>query len=304
MEIYKSKKPFIVNEKDQFAKNQIFVVKDNNVYVQGRTNKLNYVIFNEILSMGVLENTTCEDEFINDNVIPNNDYKKIKEVVKKSHRVLSDYSKQLKTIERWAFKPKGSSSSKIEHEIEFQNNPEEVLKNTILREGMKSKPGDVYMNRGTERHGPFVTEEDSELWLLDDTTILPYGIRKNDYATQSEQVKIYKKLIQQVCSMEDCPQIFIDFFKSELGIKQQEEPFRDYLPLIDKKTRKNMGKPKLFFKDFDKNQHHSKEKGLELCHLDPWDEFSTNVNNITIGSSRANRLQGGSPIWFIKKSFE
>ena len=128
---------------------------------------------------------------------------------------------------------------------------------------MKAKPGDVHMNRGTERHGPFVTEEDCKTWLTDDTSILAYGIRKSDYATQSEQVKIYIKVIKQVCSMEDCPKEFSDFFTTELGIVPDVEPLRDYIRLIDKTTRKDLGYPKLLFSDFDKNKHHSKEKKID-----------------------------------------
>jgi hypothetical protein len=49
------------------------------------------------------------------------------------------------------------------------------------------------------------------------------------------------------------------FFNLELSITPDDEPFRDYLRLIDRETRQDMGYPKLYFSDFVKNQHHSKE---------------------------------------------
>jgi len=291
------------NPKSQFGKNQIFFISDGKVYVQGRTTPLKNEIFSTVMSMGLLVETEVSDEFIRENVILNEDYQNIKKVLTRAAKVLSQYSKVLKTIKTWVFSPKGSSASKIEEEIDFQSNPEKVLKLTVLRDGMKAKPGDAVMNRGTFRHGPYVTKDDEEIWLNDDTTILPYGIRQDDYASQSEQVRIFMKVIGQVCSMEDCPQDFKDFFNDELGIVVKNEPHRDYLPSIDRKTRKTLGYPKLYFKDFDKNQHHSKENGLEFCHIDPWQEFPTNVDNITIGSSEANRRQGGYPLDVLKESF-
>lgn len=306
MKIFKSSYPFYLEKptKLAFGKNQIFVVVGEKVYVQGRLRGIGHDVFSEILSMGHLVETHCSNEFINENVILNDEYKKIQKVVSKSKKQLPKYSKQLETIHRWVFRPKGSAAANIDEEIKFRNNSEEILKTTNLRGCMKAKPGDVHMNRGTERHGPFVTEEDCKMWLTDETSILAYGIRKSDYATQSEQVKIYIKLIEQVCSMEDCPKEFINFFITELGITPNIEPLRDYIPLIDKTTREDLGYPKLLFSDFDKNEHHSKENGLELCHIDPWQDFTTNVDNITIGSSRANRLQGGSPIWYIRETFK
>jgi len=305
MKSYKSVRPFISeDQKNQFAKNQFFVEKDGKVYVQGRLRTIKVEDLNSFISMGVLEEKEITDEFAYEYIILNDEYKVVKDVLSKAKKELPQYEKIFETIKRWVFVPKGSSASKIQHEIEFQNNPEDVLKNTILREGNKAKPGDVHMNRGTERHGPYVTEEQKEIWINDDTTILPYGIRQSDYASQSEQVKIFVKVIGQVCSMEDCPQDFRDFFNSELGIVPDVEPFRDYLRLINRQTRKDMGYPKLYFSDFEKNQHHSKENGLEFCHIDPSMDFPTNVDNITIGSSRANRLQGGYPLWYLKETFK
>lgn len=306
MKTYKSTRPFHLEKPIKLAigKNQIFVIDGKQIHIQGRLRGINHDVFSVILCMGVLVETDCSDEFIYENVILNDGYKKIQKVVSKSKKQLPKYSKQLETIHRWVFRAKGSAASNIEEEINFRNNSEKILKSTNLREGIKAKPGDVHMNRGTERHGPFVSEEDCKIWLTDETSILPYGIRKSDYATQSEQVKIYNKIIQQVCSMEDCPQDFRDFFNTELGIVPDNKPFRDYLRLIDRETRKDMGYPKLYFSDFEKNQHHSKENGLELCHLDPWMEFPTNSDNVTIGSSRANREQGGSPLWFKKETFK
>jgi hypothetical protein len=248
--------------------------------------------------------TMVNDDFIKEHILLNNEYVNIKNILSKSKKSLPKYKNILKTIEKWAFIPKGSSAANIEDEIKFQDNPEKVLKYTILGDGMKAKPGDVHMNRGTQRHGPYVIDEDINEWLNDSSTLLPYGIRKSDYAPQSEQVKIFKKIIGQIISMEDCPIEFKSFFEKELNIIATPEPFLDYITLVDKKTRKHLGYPKLLFSDFEQNKHHSKENGLEFCHLDPWLEFPTVEENITIGSCRANRLQGGYPIWYIKEIFK
>jgi hypothetical protein len=309
METYKTTAPFLYQKSGgkkihMFGKKQIIVDDGEKVHVQGRRDTYTSNDLLELISLGKIEKCYVSEEFIYENVIPSSDYLEVCDILSKAKKIMPHYQKHFKTIETWVFLPKGSNASKIMEEIGFQNNREIVLGPTNLRGGIKSKPGDVHMNRGTNRHGPCVTKEDSELWLLDESTILPYGIRESDYASQSEQVKIFKKLIQQICSMEDCPLDFKDFFFTKMGILANNEPFKDYLPLIDIKSRQNLGYPNLLFSDFDKNQHHSKEKGLELCHLDPWMEFPTNIDNITIGSSRANRQQGGYPLWHHKQTFQ
>jgi hypothetical protein len=168
---------------------------------------------------------------------------------------------------------------------------------------MKAKPGCYVMNRGLTRNGVFVTSDEESVWLKDTSTLLPYGIRQSDYASQSSQVMIFEKLISQTISMEDCPDNFREFFECELGITKDSQPLQDYLRYVDPKTMVDHGFPKLYFSDFMKNQHHSKENGLELCHLDPTKEFTTSVDNITIGSSRANRIQGGYSIEYLKMIF-
>lgn len=310
MKTYKTLSPFLIPKQNgkghiQFAKNQILCVDGDKLYVQGRSEPLDIHILNDILEMGkVVEVFNLDKNYLRDNVIPHSELIQLKKIISKAKKKLKQYLSVLETIEKWAFLPKGSKAVKIQIEIEFQKNPNKVLSKTILGEGNKAKPGCYVMNRGLTRNGIYATKDDESIWLNDKTTLLPYGIRQSDYASQSEMVKIYKKLIQQVCSMEDCPQDFKDFFSVELSIIPDDKPFRDYIRLIDRETRQDMGYPKLYFLDFEKNQHHSKENGLELCHLDPWMEFTTNSDNITIGSSRANRIQGGYPIWYIQETFK
>ena len=306
MKVYKTNRPFLVKKRNgkeyiQFAKNQIIVIDDKKVWVQGKVNRIRFEVFEDIQKSYITQVEDIDKEFLDDYVIPNEDYKKIKSIHSKANKELKKYSKVLKTIKTWVFSPKGSKAAKIEHELEFQENSITILEETVLGGGIKSKPGDFRMNRGTERFGPFV--ENDEEWSNDTTTILPYGIRKSDHASQSEVVKIYKKIMQQVISMEDCPTEFKEFFQKNLEITPDNEPFRDYLPFLDKKTRKLKEKQKLMFSDFNKNKHHSKTKGLELCHIDPWQEFTTTADNITIGSSWANRFQGGNPISAIVEVF-
>jgi len=309
MKIYKSTKPFLLGVTEetfiQFAKNQVMCVNGDKLYVQGRLEPLEVGILDNMLVNGkIIEVSNLDDNYLQENVLPHPELINLKKIISKAKTKLKKYLSVLKTIEKWAFLPKGSKAVTILTEIEFQKNPNKVLSKTILEEGMKAKPGFYAMNRGLTRNGVYATKDDELIWKNDKSTLLPYGIRQSDYASQSEMVKIYKKLIQQVCSMEDCPQEFGDFFSTELGIVPDNEPFRDYLRLIDRETRKDMGYPKLYFSDFEKNQHHSKEKGLEFCHLDPWMEFPTILDNVTIGSSRANRQQGGYPLWYHRDTFK
>ena len=310
MKSYKTTKPFILSvpgEKKplQFAKNQVICFDGNKLYVQGRSEPLEVGILDNMLVSGkIIEVSNLDDNYLQENVLPHPELIRLKKIISKAKKILKPYLSVLKTIEKWAFLPKGSSAVNIATEMDFQKNPNQVLFKTILGEGMKAKPGFYVMNRGLTRNGVYATKDDELIWKNDKSTLLPYGIRESDYASQSEMVKIYKKLIQRVCSMEDCPQDFRDFFNTELGIVPDNEPFRDYLRLIDKKTRLDMGYPKLYFSDFAKNQHHSPENGLEFCHLDPWMEFPTNLDNVTIGSSRANRQQGGYPIWYNRDTFK
>ena len=305
--IYKTNKPFIIEyngKKKVFAKNQVIVSIGPKKYLaQGRRQSFNNSLIKKMIKMGVIDKIfNLTEEYIKENVIGCEEYYKVIKIHSEANKELKKYCKVLNTLSTWVFLAKGSNAITVEQEIKFQENPKIILDKTILRNGIKSKPGQDVMNRGLYRNGPFVDVDSG--WESDETTLLPYGIRKSDYATMSEQIKIYKKLVSQIVSMEDCPDEFRLFFEEKLNIVKSDEPFRDYLPLIDSNTRENLGCPKLYFSDFDKNGHHSKEKGLELCHIDPFVEFTTNVENVTIGSSRANRLQGGYPIWLKREMFK
>jgi hypothetical protein len=311
MKTYKSTKPFILSVSGQknpiqFAKNQVICVDGNKLHVQGRVESLKVDILDNILESGnIVEVFNLDENYLRENVLPHPELIRLKKTISKAKTKLKQYLSVLETIGKWAFLPKGSGAVNISTEVEFQKNPNQVLSQTILGEGNRAKPGCYVMNRGLTRNGVYATKDDELIWQSDKSTLLPYGIRQSDYASQSEMVKIYKKLIQQVCSMEDCPQDFRDFFNIELCVVPDITPFKDYLRLIDRETRQDMGYPNLYFSDFSKNQHHSKENGLEFCHLDPWhQDFTTNVDNITIGSSRANRLQGGYPISYIQETFK
>ena len=83
--------------------------------------------------------------------------------------------------------------------------------------------------------------------------------------------------------MQDCPEEIRSYLHSELGITQTQV-LCDYLRI----------EQPLSFYGFKMNEHHSKTKGLEFCHLDPSIARTTFSENITIGSSRSNRQQGGS----------
>lgn len=309
MRTYKTNKPFLLTVSGtknplQFAKDQVMCVVGDKLHVQGRVKPLNLEILVELIESGKVDEVNGLDEnYLRDNVLPHPEMIRLKKIISKAKKKLKPYLSVIETIETWTFQPKGSKAVNIKTEMEFQKNPKEVLSKTILGEGMKAKPGCYVMNRGLTRNGVFVTTEDETSWLNDISTLLPYGIRQSDYASQSTQVKIFQKLINQTISMEDCPDTFREFFERELGITKDVEPLRDFLRYVDPKTMKDHGFPKLFFSDFSKNQHHSKEKGLEFCHLDPTKEFATSVDNITIGSSRSNRIQGGYSIEYMKMIF-
>lgn len=295
--IFKTKKPIMLSKKRYLGKNSIIVTYKNKNYVQGQK-PISDEILDDLIKNGYLYRLESISEiFINDYVIPNEEYLKIKKIHSKAKKELKPYTKILETINTWVFLSKGSSAVNLKDEIEFQKNRELILSETILRGGIKSKPGFFAKNRGN-RHEAYSIESD---WLVDESTLLSHGIRKSDYCSMSEQVKIYNKIITQVISMVDCPKDFKDYFIS-VGFVVNDKHTMDYIPDYDYKNGKKIY-PKLYFNDFYKNEHHSKENGLEFCHIDPTQEFTTNVNNVTIGSSKANRLQGGYSLTHLKNIF-
>ena len=108
----------------------------------------------------------------------------------------------------------------------------------------------------------------------------PIGIRAEDYASLKECNEIFLEQLKQIFSMEDIP--FIP--------KEIEELVGHYQK---KHTCKYCGKVISVF-SFKNQEYKSKEHELNFCHIDPNEKKGrTRRENIYIGHTRCNRIQGG-----------
>lgn len=210
---------------------------------------------------------------------PDEEFEKVRTIVSEIDRLCSLHlGKKFNTFTTWIYSSIGSSACTSIEEIDFQSNRDKILSGTVLRNGMRAKPGASDKNRSA-RNTPI---HDEVKWMLDDTTLLPNGIKEREFCTLPEMTKIAKKLLQQLVNMKDCPDEIKLHLNTKLGITQTGVLY-DYLRI----------EQPLSFYDFKMNEHHSKTNGLEFCHLDPSIVRTTFADNITIGSSYSNRLQGG-----------
>ena len=110
----------------------------------------------------------------------------------------------------------------------------------------------------------------------------PIGIRPEDYAPLKECNLIFLELIKQIFSMKDIPSIPKEI-EDKLGVKIKPETHKC----------KYCGKviSILLFKD---QKYKSKEHALNFCHIDPTKQVGkTNKDNVYIGHTSCNRIQGG-----------
>jgi len=295
-EFYKLKKS-VITDRNIICGKSIIVNDNGKIYFQGGDKKLKNESFESLKRMDLLESLVETPElinYVNDYVIEPKEFRGLKKLIGELIKKFPNYSSQFNTIKTWVFSAKGSPAITITEEIKFQNNPDEYLKNTILMGGMKAKYGSPFKNRGTRQNVVSNPEE----WEVDRTTLLPNGIRKSDSCTYNENIKIFKKVITEVLSMEDTPVEIIDYLSSK-GFHPNKEKHIDFYY-----------KTAISFNLFDKNTHHAKVKGLEFCHINPDIEYSSIDSNITIGTSESNRHQGGYSIEYtykkilIKKIYE
>lgn len=287
-EYYRLKKSVITICNNIICDKSIIVNDNGKIYYQGGDKILKFESFEVIREMGLLENlieTPDLISYVNDYVIEPKQFRDVKKLIGDLIKKFPNYSSQFRTIKTWVFAAKGSPATTITEEKKFQNNPDEYLKDTTFKGGMKAKPGSPFKNRGTRQSVVGNQEE----WELDSSTLLPNGIRKSDSCSYNENIKIFNKIITEVISMVNTPVEIVNYL-TEKGFYPNKDKHVDFYY-----------KTPIDFNLFEKNTHHAKVKGLEFCHINPEIEYSTIETNITIGTSESNRHQGGYSIDYTHK---
>jgi hypothetical protein len=278
---YKFERPFWVS-KNLIVKESIMVIKSDKSYIQGVKNA-SLKLTEEVIASGCLvEIEKPSDEFLNEFVVPTKEYINCKGVISKLKKEFVEYKNIWSAVETWAFQTKGSAAANYTREKEFQSNREGILEGTLLRGGMLAKPGKYMKNRST-RQTPVGNEKE---WSKDETTLAPNGIRQSDYCGFSDSVEIFNDMLTQIISMNDTPTEIVEFIES-LGYKKMDSIHVD-----------NFYKTPISWKEFEKNTHHGKVKGLEFCHINPNMDYPTRGGNVEIGLCIANRHQGGYSLDF------
>ena len=260
----------VYGKKGNLLKNKI------EYHIQGMDSLLSQTDFIYLNDNLLLEPVEVSIDYLTKYVILSDDYKNRKSLKNKFKKQYPHYTDIMITFSNWVFSTKGSSAVTISSETNFIKNPSKILKETTFNGGMKSKPGSPYKNRSTRQTNP----SDESKWESDSSTLLPSGIRKSDFCSFDETVKIFDKLIVEILNMEDVPSDFINFWNSHGYFKNNTHI--DYFY-----------KTPISFKKFKENTHHAKVKGLEFCHINPDIEYTTKSENVTIGLCESNRHQGG-----------
>jgi len=264
-------------------------------FCQGSEGKLSihnfyYLLKNKL----VIEIKKPSDSIIYGYVIPSKSFLERKKIIGLAKKELPEYKSILNTLSTWVFATKGSNAVNYNTELNFQKDKEKVLSQTTFRDGMKSKPGSPCKNRSTRQ----TVVCDEKKWSLDESSLLPNGIRQSDSASYEEVVSIFDKLVSEIISMKGTPKKVISFFE-KCGYSKFNEIHIDYFY-----------KTPISWKEFEKNTHHAKVKGVEFCHINPELEFTTQAKNVTIGLCESNRHQGGYGLDYtynkiiIKKIYE
>ena len=263
-----------------------FLKNEYNILCQGSDSKMTLENFTRCMDAGYLDEIEKpSDEFLNDFVYPSAEYKKRKKMIREAQKEMPEHKSIFNTLYTWIFMTKGSKAATYADENKFLKNPKHILKDTVLGGGIKAKPGCSLKNRGT-RQTPIANEEK---WMDDPTTLAPNGIRKGDYASFSECCNIFDDLVIELISIYDAPTEIVEYFK-QYGYEKKNTRHIDYFY-----------KTLISWDLFDKNTHHSKEKGLEFCHIDPDLEYPTVSGNVTIGLCTSNRHQGGFSLDYTDK---
>ncbi len=295
---YRVKRTEFVGPKNQILENSILMIqtlldkKGNNRYIveyQGALNPIkNSVIINNILSKPdfLTEIEKPSDEFIFDYLKMPDSLKKKKKNFEKLSKEFPNYSGVFATINLWNFSTKGSPAVNSKTEHEFRKDPSKILSKTLVfGDGIKSKPGSFHPNRSL-RTSPI---GNMEKWENDSTTLLPNGIKSQESSTFTEIEKMFDKRLQEICNFHDTPENLLKRIEELFGIEKNEI------------YRTKYWLRKVSFFDFEKNNHHAKVKGLELCHDNPELEYATTEKNTYVGTCEENRHQGGYSLDFTWK---
>jgi len=285
---YKVITSVVTGQKSYLVENSIIVFQQvptkksykTEIYCQGQDSLLNIDKFNDLLNSNLIEEIQLTQELsdtINEYVIEPEKYSTLKKWLSEFTNKYPQYQKQFTTFSTWVFQAKGSPAATISEEILFQKDKNKVLNETVLRTGMKAKPGSPHKNRGTRQS----RVSDIQKWETDDSTLLPNGIRKSDQCGFSQAIKIFEERLIDILSIIDTPQDIKDFWATK-GYAPREFYLVDYYY-----------KTPISWKYFDSNTHHSKVKGLEFCHINPELDYTTTSKNTVIGTSESNRHQGG-----------
>lgn len=259
----------VVDKKD--SKNVFF-------YHQGHDKtKLNIEVFNSIPKSEI----KLQDDFIYDWVIKPQEYNlffnKVSKL-KKLHSKDSRLVKWLKKIVKDVQQTHGSPAINGEEYSKYDPN------NTGWTNGFTAKPYSWEENRSGRTTVSPRPKRISEFESKSNIEVLPLGIDKSQQCSYSSQIELTKKLLKELSGVDGIPESFKSDMR-KLGLETSKGPHYDYME-FDYHIK---------LEDIDKNEHHSKEKGIEFCHFDPKD--GTNAKNVTLGLSKSNRAQSGNSVF-------
>jgi hypothetical protein len=261
----------------QVVKNRDGVIKHLFLCIQGSMGRSKFTK-EDFEKLPISKCETFSNEFIENYLIVPKTFKSLQKFIgeqKKKFKSNKNFFNLLKKIWLDTTMSKGNTRAATMKELEEINDFEIDSEDSFKGKGYR-----WWENRSV-RTTVVPTENEISEWEKNYSDLNPLGIKKEEHATFSEMQKICIKLIQEVCGIKNVPQEFIDNVR-DYGL-EPKTIHGDYMT----------GK-QLDLNEMSKNQHHSKEKGIEFCHLDP--KKGTLAENITFGSSESNRKQGGNSI--------
>ena len=242
----------------------------------GKT-KLNMDVFNTIPKKEI----KLEEDFIYDWVIKPQEYNDLLNSVDTLIKLYSNNPRVIKWIKKILQDVQNThGSSAINGEKYSKYDPN----NTDWTNGFTAKPYSWEENRSGRTTVSPRLERISEFESTSNIEVLPLGIDKSQQCSYSSQIELLKKLLKELSGVDGIPESFKSDMR-KLGLEISEGPHYDYME-FDYHIK---------LEDIDKNEHHSKEKGIEFCHLYPGD--GTNAKNVTLGLCKSNRAQSGNSVF-------
>ena len=222
-----------------------------------------------------------DENFIFDWVVKPEEYKvffkklsKLKKLYLHEPRIVKWIDKIIQDVQN----THGSSAIKGEQYLKYDP------KKANWVNGFNAKPFAWEENRSGRTTVSPSPERISEFESKSNIEVLPLGIAKSQQCSYSSQIELTKKLLKELSGVDGIPESFKDDMKKS-GFEISEGPHYDYME-FDYHIK---------LEDIDKNEHHSKEKGIEFCHFNPGE--GTNEKNVTLGLSKSNRAQSGNSIF-------